>query len=246
MGLKGVSILMYHQVGNFAPMSSHRSTYCHFKRFRLQMLTLKILGFKVLDIEDVLRLALGNASLKGPSVCLTFDDGYENFFEYAYPVLRRHGFPATVYILAGYIGRNALWFKRDGRDAPPLMSRTRIAALMKDGLVRFGSHGIGHRRLGEIDLEDARHEIEGSKAALENIFDVEFTHFCYPYGSYNKTVKDLVEEAGYESAVSCVRGTTYQGADPFQLPRKAISYGDSVLGFLWKIMIKNRRKQPEI
>ena len=246
MGLKGVSILMYHQVGRFAPMSSHRSTYCHYRRFRLQMLTLKVLGIKVLDMEDVLQFVRVEASLKGPSVCLTFDDGYENFFEYAYPVLKRHGLPATVYILAGYIGLNALWFKKDGRNTPPLMSRTRIAELLQEGLVSFGSHGVGHKRLGEIPLEDAKYEIEASKAALEEMFGVEFRHFCYPYGSYSRAVRGLVEDAGYVSAVSCARGTTYPGADPFQLPRKAISYGDSVLGFLWKIVAKNRRKQPEI
>lgn len=252
---QGVSILMYHQIGPFPPMSAHRSTYCHHRSFALQMLTLRVLGIKVMAIDEVLNyikkggaecpLQRGGPSLK-KTVSLTFDDGYENFFEYAYPVLRRHGFPATVYLISGYIGKDALWFRADGRDTPPLMSKSRIYGLMEHGLVTFGSHGVNHKKLAEIPRAEMAFEVRESKRQLEAMFKRPFNHFCYPYGSYDRTVLEEVKKAGFETAVTCVRGATYIGADPYQLPRKAVSYGDSVLGFLWKIFFKNERKNEEI
>ncbi len=244
--LKGISILMYHQVGPFSPMATHRSTYCSDKSFKLQMLTLAILGFKAVTMDEVLACVKGDAPMPPRAVCLTFDDGYENFFEYAYPVLKRYGFPATVYVLSGYIGKDALWFSQDGRDTPPIMTKERIEALLASGLVAFGSHGISHERLAEIPRDAMAAEVHDSKKTLEAMFGRPFRHFCYPYGSYNKVVLEEVKRAGYKSAVSCVRGAAYAGADPYQLPRKAISYGDSVLGFLWKLFIKNKRKIGEI
>ncbi len=246
MGIGGVSILMYHQVGDFAPMKSHRSTYCHYKSFSRQMHLLKALRFRVVDMDAILDHAKGKRHLPKRTVCLTFDDGYENFYQYAFPVLKRLGLCSTVFLLAGYIGKDSTWFREDGRDTPPLMTQERINTLMESGLVTFGSHGVYHKRLGDLPEDAAHFEVFHSKKALEAMFKREFKHFCYPYGSYNRAVMKMVQEAGYYSAVSCARGAVWPGSHPYQLPRKAISYGDSLIGFLWKLLFKNRRKQPEL
>jgi len=243
--MKGISILMYHQIGPFSSMREHRSTYCHHKRFALQMFYLRILGYRILDFDTVLRCIKGEEEVPARAVALTFDDGYENFFDYAYPVLRRYGFPAIVYLLSGYLGKEASWFKKDGRSTPPIMSEKRIEQLMDKG-ISFGSHGVTHLKLGEATDEEIYFEVRESKKALEEKFKRPFRHFCYPYGSFDKRAIQIVKEAGFDSAVSCVRGSAYPGDHLYQLPRKAISYGDSILGFIWKLHMKNRRKLPEI
>jgi len=243
--MKGISILMYHQVGPFAPMKTHRALYCHHRRFSIQMLFLKTLGYRVLSLDTAVRCLKGEKEIPDRAVVLTFDDGYDNFYEYALPVLERHGFTAMIYILSGYIGRNAEWFAREGRPTPPLLSRDRIQRLMGRG-ISFGSHGMGHKRLTKLPDKRLRLEVLESKKNLEQLFGCRFRHFCFPYGDFDERVVSAVKEAGYESAVTCVRGMAYPGNDLFQLPRKAISYGDSLLGFIWKLHMKNRRKTPEL
>jgi len=237
----GISILMYHQVGEFAPMPTHRSTYCHVRRFRAQMAWLHRFRFNVLRMDEVLAALRGERPIPPRAVALTFDDGYENFYEHAYPVLARYGFPAMVYLISGRLGEPAQWFAADGRDTPALMSAERIRALQRAG-IDFGSHGSRHVRLAEVDLETARADIFDSRRELQALLDEEVRHFCYPYGSHNAAVVELVRQAGFASGVSCQRGAATADFDALALPRKAISYGDNLIGFFWKLMMKDEPK----
>ena len=233
-----ISILMYHQVGDFPAMERHRSTYCHYRRFAAQMAYLHRFGYRVMSLDQALRALRGDVAVPPRAVVLTFDDGYENFYEYAFPVLRRYRFPGIVYLIAGLIGRNSEWFAAEGRDAPPLMSADRIRQLAGEG-VDFGSHGVNHVKLAQVDPAAARAEIEHSKQALEALLDREVRHFCYPYGSYDPQVVELARGAGYASAVTCDRAAARSHHDPLALPRKAISYGDNLIGYAWKLQFKN-------
>jgi len=237
----GISILMYHQVGEFRPMAAHRSTYCHVRRFRSQMAWLHRFRFTVLGMDEVLAALRGERPIPPRAVALTFDDGYENFYEHAYPVLRRYGFPAMVYLISGRIGQPAAWFAADGRDTPPLMSAERIRELRRAG-IDFGSHGAQHIKLAEVDLATARQDILDSRRALGELLGEEVRHFCYPYGSHNAAVVDLVRHAGFATGVSCQRGAATPDFDALALPRKAISYGDNLLGFFWKLVMKDQPK----
>lgn len=224
-------------------MAAHRSTYCHYRRFASQMRYLHRFGYHVISLDTALAALRGENAVPPRAVVITFDDGYENFYEYAYPELARYGFPATVYLISGLIGQPSRWFAAEGRDTPPLMDAQRIRQLHAAG-VGFGSHGVSHRKLAEIDPDEARHEIVDSRARLADLLGETVDHFCYPYGSHNAAVVQMARDAGYTSAVTCVRGAAYGGEDPHQLPRKAISFGDSLLGYAWKLHAKNRRKHP--
>lgn len=236
-----VSILMYHQVGVFAPMREHRSTYCDHRRFAAQMAYLNRLRYPVLSLDAAIAGLRGERALPPRAVVLTFDDGYENFYQYAWPVLARHGFPAMVYLLADRLGQPASWFADDGRATPPLMSAQRVRELRRAG-VDFGSHGLSHRRLARIDRDDARREIADSRQRLEQVLGELVRHFCYPYGSYDDAVVAMAAEAGYVSATTCDRAAAYPGEHLLRLPRKAISFGDSLPGYAWKLHLKNRRR----
>lgn len=236
-----ISILMYHQVGDFPPMKAHRSTYCDARRFAGQMAYLHRFGYRALRMDEVLECLRGDRPVPPRAVALTFDDGYENFYEHAFPALQRYGFPATVYLIAGLIGRDAQWFAADGRATPPLMTADRVRQLRRAG-IDFGSHGLSHVKLAEVDRARMRDEIARSKVELESLLDEEVRHFCYPYGSHDPEVVESARTAGYRSAVTCVRAAAVPGMDPLALPRKAISYGDNLLGYFWKLRMKNRPK----
>ena len=238
----GVSILMYHQVGEFAPMPAHRSTYCDHRRFAAQMAWLHRLRYRVLRLDEAIAGLRGERPLPARAVVLTFDDGYENFYQYALPVLASYGFPAMVYALADRLGQPAGWFAADGRATPPLMSAQRLRELRRVG-IDIGSHGLTHQRLAEIDHDGARVEVARSRDRLEQLLGEPVAHFCYPYGSYDDAVVDMVAAAGYRSAVTCDRASAFPGAQLLRLPRKAISFGDSLAGYVWKLHMKT---QPRV
>ena len=125
------------------------------------------------------------------------------------------------------------------------MDRQRILQLRDLG-VDFGSHGVSHCKLAEADADTVRHEVTASKRQLEALLGEEVRHFCYPYGSHDLTALNAVQQAGYRSAVTCQRAAATPAFDPLLLPRKAISYGDTLAGFVWKLWLKDRPKQPPL
>jgi peptidoglycan/xylan/chitin deacetylase (PgdA/CDA1 family) len=201
---------------------------------------LRLAGFRVLDVDQACACLFRGAPLPRRSVVLTFDDGFQDFHDQAWPVLRRHRYPSTVYLVSGLLGRYAEW-QDDFPTKAPLMDASTVLRLQNEG-VRFGSHTAQHVRLGRIPEADARAELTGSKAALEQLLGRPVTDLCYPYGDYTDSVRDLATAAGYTTAMTCIRASANHAANPMELPRKAISYGDTLPGFAWKLHFKHTPK----
>jgi len=193
----------------------------------------------------VLGCLRGEKPTPAKAVALTFDDGYENFYEYAYPELQRHGFPAMVYLISGRLGQPSSWFAADGRDTPLLMSGARILELRKAG-IDFGSHSVSHVKLATQSDARIREEVGRSKSELEDLLGEPVRHFCYPYGSHDLRTVDALADAGYQSATTCVRAPATAADDLLALPRKAISQGDNLFGFFWRLHIKNTPRNPAV
>lgn len=233
-----VSILMYHQVGDFEPMRRHRANYCDRRRFAAQMALVARL-YRAIDLETALLGLAGQQPLPRRALVLTFDDAYENFAEHAWPVLERHRLPAIVYAISGYLGRRAEWFAKDpGRPIPRLLSGARLRELHAAGAM-IGSHTVDHLRLAELSPAQQRRQLADSRAALEDLLGAPVVHLCYPFGSFNATTLELAAECGYRSAVTCLRGAATPQDHPLALPRKAISFGDTLLGYVWKLSLKH-------
>ncbi len=232
---------MYHQVGHFERPDAHRAGYCHVRRFRAQMRFFKRFGYHVLSLEQAYAGLFGGQALPGRSVVLTFDDGYRNFYEHALPVLREHGFPATVFVISDLIGERAEWLRETGAEPSPMMDAAMLREIEGHG-VTIGSHTCSHARLSRMPVEQASREIGDSKRALEDLTGHEIRHFCYPYGLYNEAARDAVGEAGYVTGLTCIRGDANEADNPLEIPRKGISYGDSLAGVFWKVQMKRRKK----
>lgn len=236
-----LSILMYHQVGRFERPSAHRAVFCDVGRFSSQMAYLARMNFNVLSMDQAMACLFGGAPLPPRSVVITFDDGYLNFQEFAWPVLRRHGFPATVFLVSRLLGRRAEWLGSEFKDHPSLMNDATVRQLQAEG-AHFGSHACSHPRLSRLSSADKRAEIFDSKKTLEDVLGREVPDFCYPYGDYDVEARDLVGEAGYRSGLTCIKGPANTAHNPLEIPRKAISWGDNLIGFAWKLHVKNKRK----
>lgn len=243
--MSGISIFMYHQVGRFGRVRTHRASYCDVGRFRAQMRALKRLRIPVITMSQAVRALRGQVPMPDRAVVLTFDDGCRNFREYALPILQEYGYPATVYAIAGMVGGQADWLAESGHPTPPLMTWPELRDIHRQG-VEIGSHSLNHIRLADRDAATQLREMTDSKARLQDQLGAKVAHVCYPYGAHNQDTLHAAAQAGYDTGVTCQRGAATPSFDPLALPRKAVSYGDNTLGFLWKLYLKDRPKRPAL
>ncbi|MCL1886848.1 MAG: polysaccharide deacetylase family protein [Betaproteobacteria bacterium] len=207
------------------------------------MAWLKWWGYNVISLADAYAGLYEGKQIPEKAIVLTFDDGCDNFREYAWPILKKYHYPVTVFLVAGLLGQTTRWMD-DVPEHASLMDAQTIRSLRKEG-VGFGAHSINHVRLSECPPEVAREEIFGSKARLEDLLGEVIPDFCYPYGNYNERIVDMAAEAGFKTGLTCIRAAANYARSPLELPRKAISYGDTLPGYFWKIHMKNRPKNPD-
>ena len=237
--MNAVNILMYHQVGLFARPTHHRANFCHVERFRQHMKWLKRLRCHVIGMDVAAAGLRGERPLPPRAIVITFDDGYENFHEFALPALREHQFPALVYVVSGLLGKTAAWLDPTGLPPAPLMSAARIRDLRRAG-IQIGSHTVTHPRLDQLSTPAARRELADSKSALEDVLGEQVNHLCYPYGSHDLEIMRAAAEIGYLTGTTCVRAAARPGDDLLALPRQAIHYGDGPFRFVRRILLDHR------
>lgn len=231
-----VPILMYHKVAPVNPRSTLKGHYVPPQLFARQMDALARRNFQVVGLSS-----LFEADLSKKPVVITFDDGYENFYSEALPILKRHNFSATVFLVANAIGGTNNWDSRLGDVEEKLMTVDQIRSAQSQG-IEFGSHTLDHSHLDQLDHSDQREreeawqQIEGSKKLLESSLQSEISTFCYPYGGKNEEVKAMVQRAGYRLACSTEKGANTRLTDRFALRRTNIRRDTNVPIFLYKII----------
>jgi peptidoglycan/xylan/chitin deacetylase (PgdA/CDA1 family) len=145
-------------------------------------------------------------------VGLTFDDGYEDFLHTALPILERLGFSATVFVVAGMLGKENSWQHRgEPRPRLRLLGVKGIREISERGM-EIGSHTLTHPRLSGLDRRTLVHEVSESRQILSEIVDTPVNCFCYPYGDLDKAAVRVVRETGYAYACATkkqVENTVY-------------------------------------
>lgn len=203
------------------------------RRFRIQMKLLKWLGYQGLSMGKLLPYLKGNK--QGKVVGITFDDGYKNNLTKALPILKHYGFSATCYIISQKIGGTNDWDSKKGIPEKPLMNEEEIHQWIAAGM-EIGSHTQHHIRLTEHDKSISKTEITQSKIDLEHKFSTTIRHFCYPYGQYNESIKNITNEAGYLTSTTVERGRAQTAHDLLQLPRVPVMHHTLPHLFLLKIL----------
>ena len=135
-----VHILMYHRVGQFpGRVKAHGALYCHLPRFKAQMTMFRLLGYTVISLDDAAAGLRGDKPLPARPLVLTFDDAYVDFLDNAAPVLKAHGYPATVYAVSGLVGATSSWDAGVGPEPAPLMTAAQLREVQAMGFT-IGSH----------------------------------------------------------------------------------------------------------
>ncbi|MCX8130841.1 MAG: polysaccharide deacetylase family protein [Clostridia bacterium] len=168
---------------------------------------------------------------------ITFDDGYADNYMHAYPVLKKYGITASIFLTANYISSREIfpWDKQRfeipvSEDYP--MTKNNIEEMLAYG-IDFGSHTLNHHLLTTVSIDTAKEEIEKSKKVLEDMLGKEILSFCYPAGNLNEEVCKLVESAGYKLAVVTPPRKGIKETD-FTLKRIGIYQKDDMFRFAMK------------
>lgn len=220
---------MYHNIDIPPKEAKLKSLYVKPNKFETQLKVLKKLGYNFVKTED-----LENNPKK--SILLTFDDGFKDFYDNAFPIIKKYNANAIVFIPAGLVGTFNQWDYEKLNVRKKLMNWEEIKTIHKEG-IEIGSHALTHPFLTKIPKEMAKTEIQDSKKILEDMLSKEITCFCYPYGDYNETIRDLVIEAGYKYAFTTKEGSLEQSDNFYEIKRVMISGFYSLPKVLWKTII---------
>jgi len=199
-----VPILTYHHVG--IPSGKWRLNDVSSKSFEYQMDFLKRHGFEVISFDDLVEGIKQGRQFARNTVVLQFDDGYEDNYKYAFPILKEYGFPAIIFLVSDKIG------------TPDFLTWDEVKEMEKSNVVA-GAHTRHHVYLPRVDLAKAQDEIAGSKKVIEEHLGHTIDYFCYPTGGFTSDIKRLVKEAGYKAAVTTNRGKDHYNLDLYEIKR---------------------------
>ena len=225
-----IPILTYHQIETSPPRGAgFRSLYVTPADFARQMALLSVLGYRGLSMSALLPYLSGERT--GKVVGITFDDGYLNNLSHALPVLKRHGFSSTCYVVSQQVGKTNAWDRDAGIAQAPLMDAAQLREWLSGGQ-EVGAHTRHHAHLTELDAAAAVAEIAGCRTELEDLTNAPVRHFCYPYGDFTTEHALMVRQAGFASATTTQRSRCHSGEDLMQLPRVPV-LRSTVLALFW-------------
>jgi peptidoglycan/xylan/chitin deacetylase (PgdA/CDA1 family) len=215
-------ILMYHGINNNETASRHSyyETNTAPDRFRRQLERIRRSGYRACGLEAAL------AAAQPGKVALTFDDGYADFYENAYPVLVKHGFTATMFVVSDWIGVN-----RYAKDGKHYLTWSELREMQAQG-IEIGSHTASHRDLRSLTRNELEDELSRSKQVIEDNLGTAVQSFAYPYAfpetsaDYVALVRRLLVQAGYLYGVCTTIGTAGRASDQYFLPRLPVNTFD--------------------
>lgn len=186
---KKIPILMYHAVDD--DIWGEASLFVNPDNFKRQMEYLHEQGFTTLFLSEI-----SNASNVSKPVIITFDDGYKDVYEFAYPIMKELNIKSNIYIITGWL------------DGKTYMSPEMVKELSNSGLVEIGSHTVNHVVLASKSYEEQERQLKESKEFLEDLIGKEINTIAYPYGSYNTNTETIAKKY-YKYAVTIKSGSNY-------------------------------------
>lgn len=204
---------MYHKIGPRPRRARIKGLYLGTPLLKKQLGELKAAGFTTPAYA-----ALPATDNKSKGVNLSFDDGFANAFTNGLRPLTDNKFRAIQFLVVARIGKFNDWEVQLGDVREPLMDAVMIREWLAAGH-EIGAHTLTHPMLTRLTLRDAREEIFASKKKLEDMFGAPIRHFSYPFGDRNDAIRDLVEDAGYETACTTDFGMNTATTPPLDLKR---------------------------
>lgn len=214
-----IPILLYHGVGTGAP-EGLAPFVVDPGRFEDHMRLVAERGHTALTVSGLCDLVERGDPVPDDVVLITFDDGMADFAEAAWPILRAHDLPATLYVVADHIGSDAAWLAPFGTP-PPMLTWEQVRRLDAEGC-EIGAHSATHPELDTLTGSELVGEVRGSRTTLAVGLGHPVRSFAYPHGYHSRAVKEAVRLAGFDSACAVRNILSSADDDRFALSRVTI------------------------
>ena len=223
---RGTRILCFHGISD-TPGNSYAVSASDFS---------KQMGFladhyDIVSIDQLVTLIQERKPLPSTMIAVSFDDGYQDFYTCAFPILQRNAISATVFLPTGSIDG----ISKYSHTLPQaeFLSWDQIRELQQNG-IDFGSHTVSHTSVTRLTQHETQDELETSKARIEAEIHMSIKGFAYPYGTLRDTdpkIGKWISNSGYSWAVTSISGVNGNNSNPFALRRTVIMRDDGLAGF---------------
>lgn len=190
-----IPVLMFHDL--VAERTRETLWYdCTIEEFETILQAIDVEGFTVISSLELYEHLTTGKQVPEKSIVLTFDDNYQSFYDYAWPLLQQYKYPCTMFVHTGFVG------SLQGR---PKMTWETLQELVKDKLFTVGGHTINHfLDLKDRDITEQTTELVDSKKDIETHLGVTVDFLAYPNGSNEEDTQLLTRQAGYKMAYTIV------------------------------------------
>lgn len=241
---KAVPILTYHHVN---PLEGDMVTVS-VNHFEEQMSFLDRRGYHTLFVSELVEWMQGKRTVPKKSVVLSFDDGFRDNYEYAFPILKKYRLKATIFMVTGWISE-----ERDpdqvreviphhqgnqliaqGRGDLIAMTWPEAKEMQESGLIEIESHTHSHNKELYRDTPALRKDLHRSREAIQSHLNKNSTCLCWPGGRYNSEGIIVAQEVGFTALCTTGRGLNQPGSGSDLLRLKRITVKDAGFHWLWK------------
>lgn len=215
-----VPVLMYHHIlpeEDITGMFIDNNVVVSLEQFQQDIQTLKNRGYETISLRQLSDFVRNGAALPAKSVLITFDDGYLSNKQYAMPVLQEAGYTAVIFALTGWVEEHPQTFNPAGLQYlswPELKQMRHVFqfASHTDNLHSLSWNGSG--KLTAVSQQELADDLQRSVRKLQGT-----SYFSYPYGHYNATARQVLEEQGIDLAFTVNPVSVQAGDDPLTLGR---------------------------
>ena len=217
----GIAVLCYHDL---QPVAKNDMTNTP-ANFKAHMKWLKTNGFKTLTIDELVDILKKKQPPPRKGVVLTFDDGYEGVYTYAYPALKKYGFKATLFLVTSVMG--------DEQPPMPHLTWPQIEEMDRQDVIRAEVHAeklhvkLGQRLSAEISkgeaATDIEHDLQNARATIQRHTHRPVHSIAWPFGDYSKDLIHLAAKQGYYSMLNTEYGLDYPGDSVVKIKRLRMS-----------------------
>ncbi len=212
-----INILTYHSISHApGPTSIPPETFAG------HIDALAACGYQAVPLSTFAAWRAGETALAPRTVVITFDDGFADFAEQAFPKLRERNWAATVFLPSGKLGGVEDWAGAEISPPRPLLRWEQVVEMARQG-IEFGSHSVNHPDLTTLSLHELRRELQESRDAIAERLDQPPISFAPPYGRTNRVVRGEIGEVYGVSVGTRLQRATAR-SDRYDLPRIEMHY----------------------
>lgn len=205
-----VMVLNYHKIDDTFISLAVRP-----EDFEYQMKYLHDNGYHTISPDELYESLSGSRELPDNPVLITFDDGYLDNYTNAYPILKKYGFKATIFVVTSFLGKDKRYMTWDQ------------ARKMDANGISIESHTVDHKPMTDLTDDQLRMELVESKKKAEEELGHSVDYMAYPTGTYNLHIAELVKEAGYKAAFTIKYGNVDKASNIYALERVPIFHTEN-------------------